>query len=504
MYLTVLDGPSADTTIPVPGASDSPSSVTVGRDDDCELTLAADERVSRRHATITAQANGTVEITDLGSTNGVFVDDDRITGTRTVRTGEVIRIGRTRLAVRATDPRAGDGSTTVIGTRPATLLGDVGAGHGDVPVAAPITGADTAAAGVTTASGRRRGRRPGRRSLVVGAAAVVAVAALGLVAVIVTGGSDDDAPTEMDAAAVTDSSERGVLQVQAEIDGQVLGTGSGWVHDVEAGLIVTNFHVVGIGTEFSVGVGPDRRTASLVGAAPCDDLAVLRVDRTDDLVELPIGDQSSLRNGQDVVALGYPGTASQTPALITSTGTVSTPRSSFDAPALDLPRYPNVVITQTPINPGNSGGPLLDADGRVVGVNTAGSLATQNQNYAIGADRLRQLLPELSAGDSFGWNGFVLRFPASPEEVEALGHDPMLFGSAVFAMDAVPQSPAANTGIFRRLQGEPVPIVAVDGLAMDGTLQTLCRAVGTSRRGQTSTFTVTDGFDVFDVPFDFS
>jgi S1-C subfamily serine protease len=182
---------------------------------------------------------------------------------------------------------------------------------------------------------------------------------------------------------------------------------------------------------------------------------------------------------------------------LTSTGVISTPRISFDAPALDLPRYPNVIITQAPINPGNSGGPLLDAKGRVVGVNSAGSSSLQNQNYSIGVDRIKEIVPSLTNGDSFGWSG-LLTFPSTPEEIEALGYDSsLLFGKAIFAIDAVPQSPAANTGIFRIVpDGTAVPIIGIDGVPMDGTLQGYCKVVGSKRRGQNSNFDIFTGSEV--------
>jgi S1-C subfamily serine protease len=482
MFLSVLDGPLSGRTVRLD------RSVTVGRDADCGISLDHDERVSRRHAGFAPQPDGTVIVTDLGSTNGVFVDGKRITGPVTVRSGDSVRIGRTTVTVRATDPALGP--ATVVGGASDPLTG---------PPAAPPAPAHASDAGGAAASSR-----PKRTLLIAGvvAAAVAVVAVVGVV--VVVGGGDDEGDRELTAAEITEQSAAGVLQVQAEIDGQLIGTGTGWVYDIDQGLIVTNHHVVGAGNEFSVGVGPNRCTATLVGAAPCEDLAVLRVDRTDDLVELPLGSQSEVANGEESVALGYPGTASQTPSLITSTGSISSPRSSFDAPAIDLPRYPNVVITQTPINPGNSGGPLLNMRGEVIGVNSAGSAVNQNQNYAVGVDRVKEIVPKLANGDSLGWTGLVLTFPSSPEEVEALGWDPLLFGQAIFAVDAVPQSPAANTGLFRTIVGGAVPIIGIDDNAMDGTLQTYCKAVGDLERGDDTTFNLTDGVDIFDFDLSFA
>lgn len=487
MFLVVIDGPAQGRSIAIDRIR------TVGRDLDCSLVLDDDERVSRQHASFTPQPDGSVTVADLGSTNGVLVAGRRITGPTPVASGAVVRIGRTSLAVRATDPAAGPATVIDVASRVASPATAPAASLAPPLAVTPVTPVGPAAPATPPMRSARR-----RRALVIGGvAAAVALVGTGVIVVSAVGGGQAT-PEE-----VTERASGGVLQVQAEVDGQLIGTGTGWVYDADDGLIVTNYHVVGVGTTFSVGVGPDRRNATLVGAAPCDDLAVLRVDRTADLVELPIGEQATLRNGQGVVALGYPGTASETPALITSTGTISTPETQFDAPALDLPRYPNVIITQTPINPGNSGGPLLDLAGNVIGVNSAGSIATQNQNYAIGAGRLLEALPDLAAGDSYGWNGLLFVFPGSPEEVEALGYDPALFGQAVFAVDAVPQTPAANTGLFRQFEGA-VPIIGIDGAPMDGTLQTLCTSIASKRRGDTTNFNVTDGVDVYDFPLGYS
>jgi S1-C subfamily serine protease len=60
--------------------------------------------------------------------------------------------------------------------------------------------------------------------------------------------------------------------------------------------------------------------------------------------------------------------------------------------------YHDVVLTDTPINPGNSGGPLVDYQSRLVGMNTAQRTGVQQQNYAIGVDRINKIVPELLAG----------------------------------------------------------------------------------------------------------
>ena len=67
----------------------------------------------------------------------------------------------------------------------------------------------------------------------------------------------------------------------------------------------------------------------------------------------------------------------------------------------------------------------------------------------------------------------------------------------------MPQTPAANTGLFRQFAGA-VPIIGIDGAPMDGTLQTLCTSIDSKRRGDTTNVNVTDGVDVYDFPLGYS
>ena len=214
---------------------------------------------------------------------------------------------------------------------------------------------------------RKRGPKNWKSAL----AAILLVAAI--VTLLLVNGGDGDGDGERSVAEIVDDARSSTVEVLASVDGELQGGGTGWVFDADAGVIVTNAHVINSGTTFEVALEDEEpRDAEILGVAPCDDLAVLRVDDTDGLRTLPLGDQESLELGDEIVALGFPGSASQEGNLTASSGVVSVGRTRFDLEGVDVPQYPNVIQTDTVINPGNSGGPLIDTRSRLVGVNSAG------------------------------------------------------------------------------------------------------------------------------------
>ena len=212
-----------------------------------------------------------------------------------------------------------------------------------------------------------------------------------------------DPPPAAPARSATDVSELyervrpGVVSVEARSGAPGQGsTGSGFVLD-DDGYILTNDHVVdgaaSVRVRFVEG-GPV--SARLVGADPSSDLALLKVDSGDGkLNPLPLGSSSALKVGQPAVALGSPFGLEGT----LTTGIVSAVERSITAPndfSID-----NVVQTDAAINPGNSGGPLLDASGRVVGVNAQIATTTQANSgvgFAIPIDEAKRIVPDLKAG----------------------------------------------------------------------------------------------------------
>ena len=171
------------------------------------------------------------------------------------------------------------------------------------------------------------------------------------------------------------------------------GTGSGFVWDRE-GRIVTNFHVISEGNRVEVTLADNSSwQATLVGAAPDKDIAVLQIDTPGHkLPPIPIGNSKDLQVGQKVFAIGNPFGLDQT---ITS-GIISA--LNREIPAVTGRVIRGAIQTDAAINPGNSGGPLLDSAGRLIGVNTAiysPSGAYAGIGFAVPVDVVNEIVPQL-------------------------------------------------------------------------------------------------------------
>jgi S1-C subfamily serine protease len=247
--------------------------------------------------------------------------------------------------------------------------------------------------------------------------------------------------------------------------------------DAEQLLVVTAAHVINTGQRFYVQSGNVESPAEVFGAAPCEDLAVLRVP--DPIGAGALADHASAGQGETVLALGYPAVAESGPAASTR-GVVSGPAAPFTEPAPDVPEYPAIIRTDSALDPGFSGGPLVDLDGRLVGVNAAARTEDasgrrlQGANYAIPAEHAAEVLEELRAGNSLGWIGATFGYPTERDLVER-GLPPGLWVQGVLQ-----RSPAALAGVR---DGDY--IVAANGRPMDGTLAGWCRAAGEVRSGAT-------------------
>ncbi len=178
-------------------------------------------------------------------------------------------------------------------------------------------------------------------------------------------------------------------------------TGSGFVLD-EKGHVLTNEHVVSAATDVRVSFSDDRTVgARVVGKDPDTDLAVLRVTPKGlDLRPLPLGDSSTVQVGDPTVAIGNPFGLDRT----LTTGVVSALQRRIEAPsgfAID-----NVIQTDAAINPGNSGGPLIDAAGRVIGINSqiatgrtdsGGGGGSVGIGFAVPINTAKAVVPQLKA-----------------------------------------------------------------------------------------------------------
>jgi len=182
-------------------------------------------------------------------------------------------------------------------------------------------------------------------------------------------------------------------------DGGGQASGSGFVVDKD-GTIITNAHVVGDSDEVQVSFEEDGDPvdAEVVGSDPDTDVAILKVDPDDaELQPLPLGDSSETEVGDAVVAIGNPFGYTRS----VTTGIVSAKQRQIEAPSGFS--IENVIQTDASINPGNSGGPLLDAEGRVIGINsqiaTGGSQGSVGIGFAVPIDTVKELLPQLKRGD---------------------------------------------------------------------------------------------------------
>src|SRR5215218_1244928 len=182
-------------------------------------------------------------------------------------------------------------------------------------------------------------------------------------------------------------------------DGQGGGkaaSGSGFVIDT-AGHIVTNDHVVEDANRFTVRFGEkdDPIPAKLVGKDPSSDLAVLSIDPSKvegGVKPLELASSKGLRPGDATIAIGSPFGLEGT----VTTGIISALGREIEAP--NGFSIPGAVQTDAAINPGNSGGPLLDADGKVIGVNS--QIASQSGGntgvgFAVPVDSVRDVVPKL-------------------------------------------------------------------------------------------------------------
>ncbi|MGD9573083.1 MAG: trypsin-like peptidase domain-containing protein [Thermoleophilia bacterium] len=482
MWLTFTEGTAKGRSVQATG-----DRFVVGRDPSCDLTL-DDARASRRHAYLRVLPDGSAELHDLDSANGTWVNGHKLTGPVTLSGGEELKFGDTVMS--ATREPVSQ-TATVVGEAPPPVTPPPPRQPVDNPPPPRSLGDQGPTPSVIE---RIKLRRTTRWSVVLGALAVVIAGVAVVLAVTGVFSSDDDEPTAKTIPEIVDAVRPSTVAVTTLEDGQPSGSGTGWVLDAEQGLIVTNNHVVNGGTGWTVGVDDDQREATLVGAAPCEDLALLQVADRAGLVTLPLGDQMALRQGQTVIAVGFPGTASERDNLTTTTGVVSVVNTRFDRLAVDVPQYPNVIQTDAAINPGNSGGPLVNEAAELVGVNSAGitllgSRTIQGQGYAIGVDRVKEIIPTLRSGRSIGWTGMGFIHVTDPAEVaDQLAAAGLPASPGLVVTTAVPGSPAAEAGFG---QG-PVLVTAVNGQPMDGSLPSYCAAIGSGESGTDAVFTVAE------------
>jgi S1-C subfamily serine protease len=262
-------------------------------------------------------------------------------------------------------------------------------------------------------------------------------------------------------AAVVEKAGSSVIHVGALRAGRSgFASGSG-VIVTPSGYALTNSHVVhgAAGLEATLA---DGRTllADLVGDDPATDLALLRLSSGADLPYAPLGDSNALRVGDLVIAAGSPFglTRTVTCGIVSALG--RTLRSEEGGRLIE-----GVIQTDAPLNPGNSGGPLLDAEGQVVGINTAILFPAQGLCFAVPAATAGFVMQELIEHGRvrrayLGIAGEEAHFPARIARANGLKELRGVVIHQVFE-----ESPAARAGlrpgdVIVALAGRPVETIA--------------------------------------------
>jgi S1-C subfamily serine protease len=223
------------------------------------------------------------------------------------------------------------------------------------------------------------------------------------------------------------------------------GSGSGFVIDT-AGHILTNFHVVDGAEEIAAVFGEgDSYPATVVGADPRNDIAVLHVDVPADLlVPVELGTSANLLVGQRAIAIGNPfGQFGRT----LTTGVISALGRTLEGD--DGRTISGVIQTDAAINRGNSGGPLLDSSGRVIGINSAIFSPTGSNagvGFAIPVDTVRRLLPDLLALGHYRhpWLGIRYAYNLSTDRAQALQ---LPVDQGLLLVQLFDNSPLAQAGV---------------------------------------------------------
>jgi S1-C subfamily serine protease len=275
---------------------------------------------------------------------------------------------------------------------------------------------------------------------------------------------------------------------------QSTATGSGFLID-EDGHILTNAHVVEGAKNVEVQLGNgDPQSAEIVGTDPSTDVALLKVDNTDGVSPLPLGESDEVQVGDPVVAIGNPFGLDRT---VTS-GIVSALQRQIQAP--NGFSISDVIQTDAPINPGNSGGPLIDGDGKVIGINSqieSQSGGNEGVGFAVPIKTAIDVVNQLQSGGEIqhaylGISGADI----TPEVARALN---LPVDQGVLVEQVLGNGPADDAGIKgptgeATVAGQTIPsggeiITKIDGKAVTG-MDDLISVVNEHMPGDEITLTI--------------
>lgn len=228
------------------------------------------------------------------------------------------------------------------------------------------------------------------------------------------------------------------------------GAGTGIVVSSD-GLILTNKHVVQGGDSFTIVTSDNKeyKNAKVIATDPANDIAFMKVEAKD-LRPAELGDSDKVEVGQSVVAIGN--ALGQFQNTVT-TGVISGKSRPITAAGGDgeAEKLTNLFQTDAAINPGNSGGPLVDIEGRVIGINTAVAGSAENIGFAIPINDAKASLESVQKNGKISRAYLGVRFVMLNEQIAKANDLPASSGALVYGRGnqfaVVPNSPAAKAGI---------------------------------------------------------
>lgn len=230
---------------------------------------------------------------------------------------------------------------------------------------------------------------------------------------------------------------------------EVKGLGSGYIIS-EDGYIVTNDHVAGNATKITITLTDGRQfDAKLIGSDSASDICLLKIDG-DDLPYVTLGNSDDIIIGEWVIALGNPfGLFELNDKPTVTVGVVSASGMNLDA--INNRYYLNMIQTDASINGGNSGGPLVNSEGKVIGMNTliftaGGNTGSIGLGFAIPINKVKRIVEELKKNGSIDRNFEIgMRIQTIDEGIAQYYHLKSIKG--VIVTKVYPNTPAEKGGI---------------------------------------------------------
>lgn len=221
------------------------------------------------------------------------------------------------------------------------------------------------------------------------------------------------------------------------------GAGSGIIWD-NKGHVVTNFHVVNGAEELAISIGKLTVPVKVIGAEPRKDIAVLQIKNPKVLKKLnsyqpfKLVFTKDLLVGQKAIAIGNPFGLDHT----LTTGVISA--LGRQVPGVGGVSIRDMIQTDASVNPGNSGGPLLDSQGRLIGMNTAiysNSGSSAGIGFAVAADDLERIVPQIIQNGRVKLSGIGIQ-RVEPSVARKLG-----VKRGILILKVLPHTPAAEAGL---------------------------------------------------------